>query len=75
MYGWRVIKRQLTDEERNKGIVYKSQVNQGENIGTIYEVNKNEPGWRKKLWKLKRNRTLKKIAKMYDFLVTEIIWI
>lgn len=73
-YGWRIIERKLTDEEKAQGIIYKSQVNHGTDIGSIYTVNKNEENWKLKLKSLKKNADLKRIAKQFNYTIVEIIW-
>lgn len=73
-YGWRIIKRKLSQEEKDMGIIYKSQISQGEQIGAIRVVNKNDPDWKIRLKNLKNVKQLKMIAKANDYLVIEIIW-
>lgn len=73
-YGWRIIERKLTDEEKAQGIIYKSQVNHGTDIGTIYTVSTKEDNWKTKLKALKKNTELKRIAKLYNYTIVEIIW-
>lgn len=74
MSGWRLIKRKLSEEEKEQGIIFKSQISQGDQIGEIRSVNKNDPDWKIKLKNLKNVKKLKMIAKANSFLVVEIRW-